>query len=179
VNFTDPSGEKSKWFFWDAAEVSPFYDVWGVIGWVFLWAYWIVTLNNELIKAWNDWVAQSLRNAINPVKKIKKVYKVYSVTNDKIKKIFSNEWRVHHAYRHLKDDFWNWNKINKQKFIDFSTNIIKNPDNVIKTLEKHWKEEIIRYSKKIWDYIYSIDVFSTWPNKWLIRTATKIVDKKN
>ena len=92
-------------------------------------------------------------------------------------KVISDESRVQHAYRHLVDEFWNRNKNNAERFKKFVLQILENYDKKIVKKEVKGKEKFVRYIKKINWNIYQVDVYITWPYKWLLRTVTKVKDK--
>ncbi len=163
------------------------YDIWWLLWWSALYLQWLFQWKEEYKKFWLEWIKNSSIDvwtdamaAMIPFVPAwaSKAAKIAEKWVSKIDNIFENESRVQHAYRHLQDDFWNWNKQNRQKFENFVDEIIKNPDDIIKTIEKQWNEKITRYSKKIGDYIYNADIFNTWKFKWNIRTVTKTkIDK--
>lgn len=99
--------------------------------------------------------------------------KVVSRIDDIVQKALSNESRIKHAYKHFEDVYWNWNPEKGMKFKNFISWIIKEPDSVVTTIEKRWSESIDWYSKRIWDYDYKVDIFTSWEFKWLLRTITK------
>lgn len=87
VMYRDPSGEVKK-FSGKIAQITPYYDMWGVIWGTAVWVVWLVTFDPILIEAGNEWVEQSLKNFINPVAKIKKAEGVVNLVEKKT----SNKW---------------------------------------------------------------------------------------
>ncbi len=122
---------------------------------------WEFALNVLMVLPWGRWAKGAI------------ALKISGWTEKVILKAISNESRLQHAYVHVVDVLWKWNNPNKKRFIEMITNIVKNPDWIVNTLERRGGEEIVRFSKYIWEYEYFLDIFVTWKDAELIRTITR------